>query len=107
MQQVTSFNFFTLTNDNRYLFIFIFFLQFFTPMTAILPVGCAAMGAGVLTVAAAEVAAAEVGTAVVAAVTQTHTQRIMLSSDYAVLRSKSMPISINIGLYHQTGHGNL
>jgi len=103
MQQVTSFNFFTLTNDNRYLFIFIFFSNFFTRMTAILPVGCAAVGAGLLTVAAAEVAAA----GVVAAVTQTHTQRIMLSSDYAVLRSKSMPISINIGLYHQTGHGNL
>ena len=77
-------------------------------MRAILPVGCAAVGAGVLTVAAAEVAVAGVvGAAVVAAVTQTHTQRIMLSSDYAVLRSKSMPISINIGLYHQTGHGNL
>ena len=79
-------------------------------MTAILPVG-RAVGAGVLTGAAgasvAVVTAAVVGAAVVTAVTQTNTQRKMLSCDYAGLRSKSVRISINISLYHQTRHENL
>ena len=79
---------------------------FFTPMTAMLPVG-GAVGAAVLTAApvvsaaevtAAVVAAGVVGAADVAAVTQANTQRKMLSSDYAVLCSKSMRIPINISL---------